>query len=241
MSETLTVDSPAADDPKALALVRQGVEQIKNGKITLSDLFGSVMGIEDPQAPSKKPPVPKTLTEAQQDAIRRLPEVYGKVIVTADRKLSPAELRALVEERQVIDTILAVIEKRKSESIREVLSNHLDHLLTDEEANLARKDSKGHFAVKQDAPVDGTGMKVQRSVSGGKPKLTIAHIEDLYAESKIDRPTYLALTKKPDLPRVLDESGLHKAIQKDPKLFFLLGSVAEPTSPTTTIKVVKDS
>jgi hypothetical protein len=40
---------------------------------------------------------------------------------------------------------------------------------------------------------------------------------------------------------VLDEDGLHKAIQKDPALFFLLGSVAEPTTPTTTIRVDPDN
>lgn len=240
-AEDQMAETPFTEDPKVLALVQQGVEQIQQGKITLSDLFQSVMDKPDPEVPDKRPEIPRPLTEDQRKALERLPDVYGKVVVTADRKLTKAELQSIVEERVVIDTLLTVLDKRKKDSIREVLSNHLDHLLTEEEAATARMDTKGHYAVKQDVPVEGTGKKVQRSVSGGKPRLTIEHVEELHAQGAIDRKTYLAITKKPDLPRVLDESGLHKAIQKDPRLFFLLGSVAEPTAPTTTIKVVNDS
>lgn len=231
---------PASEDPKTLELVRQGMEQVVKGKMDLSDLFQTVVAKEDPKVPDLKPPVPPKLTEAQKDALKRLPDVYGKTVVTAVRKLAPAQKAALVEEREVIDEVLGVLEKRKSESIREVLANHMDQILTDEEKEGARHDKKGHVALKHEDPVEGTGKKIQRSVSGGKPRLTIEHVEALHREGLVDRKTYLALTKKPDLPRVLDEEGLHKAIQKDPALFFLLGSRAEPTVPTTTIKVVDD-
>lgn len=230
-----------AKDTKALALVRDGIAKVKAGTISLSDLMGTVVGEGATEVASKKPPVPKALTEAEQKAIERLPKVYGSVIVTADRALTKKEAAALVEERAVVDTVLNVLKKRKEESLREVFANHLDNLLSKDEKQAARKDAKGHYAVKQEAPVDGTGQKIQRSVSGGKPRLDIAHIEDLYEQGKIDRKTYLAITRKPDNPRVLDEAGLHAAIQKNPALFFLMASVAQPTTPITTIKVVKDS
>lgn len=238
-----TTDSIAnlAEDPQVAALVKTGMSEIAKGKITLADLFQSVLRKPDAATPQKTPPVPPALTEKQKEALALLPEVYGKVVVTADRALRPSERAALVRERQVIDTLLAPLKKRKEESIREVLSNDFDHMLSKEEQDAARLDAKGHYAVKQEHPVEGTGLKAQRIVSGGKPRLTIEHVEALHAEGKIDRKTYLAITKKPDLPRVLDESGLHQAIQKDPRLFFLLGSVAEPTTPTTSIKVVADN
>ena len=241
ISDHLKVTPAPSSNPAVLALVAKTMEQVVAGKISLSDMFATIATIEDPQVPDKKPPVPKALTDEQMEAIKRLPEVYGTVVVTADRALTPKEQRAIVEERMVLDTLLTVLEKRKSESIREVLANHLDHVLDAEKQATARKDKVGHYAEKQDVPVDGTGMKIQRSVSGGKPNLTMAEIEALHTAGAIDRKTYLAVTKKPDLPRVLDESGLHKAIQKNPALFFLLASVAKPTLPQTTIKVVKDS
>ena len=230
-----------ADDPQIRSLVQQGMEKVREGKIRLADLFDQIAKREDPEVPDKRPPVSPSLTEKQTKALERLPQVYGRVVVTADRKLTTKELTTLVEEREIISTILTPLEKRKTETIREILSNHLDHLVPEEERPSARKDRKGHFAVKQEVSVEGTGKKVQRSVSGGKPVLSIQHIEDLHAQGQIDRKTYLAITRKPDLPRVLDEDGLHKAIQKDPRLFFLLGSVATPTNPTTTINVANDS
>lgn len=231
-----------SQDDKALALVKSGMEQVAKGKMSLSDLFQSVVARPDPAAPDLAPPAPPKLTEEQKAALTRLPDVYGKVVVTAVRKLSHKEAAALVEEREIIDTLLGPLKKRKEESIREVLANHMDLVLTDEQKAQARRDRKGHYAPRttQNEPVEGTGKKIQRSTSGGKPVLTIEHIEALHKDGRIDRPTYLKITKKPDMPRILDEDGLHRAIQKDPSLFFLLGSVAEPTTPTTSITVVPD-
>lgn len=245
MTETQSTEPLDLDDAearaKALSLVREGILKVQAGTLSLPDLLGAVLGEHSGGEVDKKPPVPKALTEEQKEALKRLPDVYGKVVVTADRKLTKQELAALVEERQIVDTLLAPLKARKDESIREVLSNHLDNVLSEEEQAAAVRDAKGHFAVKQEVSVEGMAKKVQRSVSGGKPRLDISHIEELHEQGLIDRKTYLAVTRKPDLPRVLDEVGLHAAIQKNPSLFFLLASKAEPTTPTTTIKVVKDS
>lgn len=240
VSETATPMEVLAADPQVQSLVKAGIQKVVEGKISLSDLFQTVIDRPEGAVPDLRPPVPPKLTDEQKAALERLPEVYGKVVLTSIRKLTAKEAAALVEERGVIDAIIGVLEKRKSESIREVLSNHMDMILTDEEKEQARHDAKGHWAVKHEDPVDGTGKKIQRSVSGGKPRLTVAHVNTLHEAGVIDRKTYLAITRKPDEPRVLDESGLHRAIQKDPALFFALGSVAEPTAPTTTIKVVPD-
>lgn len=250
MTETQTQSEPQqqpgtaievlAADPQVQALVRKGIQQVAEGKISLSDLFDTVIAKPEGEVPDLKPPVPPKLTESQKAAIARLPDVYGRVVLTAIRKLTPKEAASLVEERSTIDEILGVLTKRKDESIREVFANHMDLVTPEDKKEGARHDGKGHLAVKHEDPVPGTGKKIQRIVSGGKPRLTIEHVESLHEAGVIDRPTYLKITKKPDLPRVLDEDGLHKAIQKTPALFFALGSVAEPTTPTTSIKVVAD-
>jgi len=180
--------------------------------------------------------VPK-ISEEALDAIRRLPEVYGKVVPKTDRALNKTELAAIVEERQIIDTVLKVIKARKDESIRETLANHLDNVYEAPEGQRVPTDSKGHLAVKQEVEVEGAGKKVARSVSGGKPYLSIAGVEALHAEGRIDRKTYLKITKKTEVPRVLDQEGLVKAMKEDPNLGFLLAQATEHTSVTTSITV----
>ena len=64
MSETTTSAPLAIDDPKTLALVEQGITEVQRGKITLSDLFGTIMGEGDTLVEDKRPPVPKALTDA---------------------------------------------------------------------------------------------------------------------------------------------------------------------------------
>jgi hypothetical protein len=231
-----------ARDPEATALVKKGIVEIlkPRAKLTLADLFQTVLSPKT-SVVSKSPPVPQKLSEDVLDAIARLPEVFGKTIVTVDRALTNKELATIVEERQVIDKVMSVLKTRKDDSIREVLANHMDAKIPEDQREGMRTDAKGHFAPweTQEVEVEGTDMKVQRYASGGKPNLTIQAVEDLHEEGLIDRPTYLTITKKPDLPRVLDEDGLHKAIQKNPGLFFLLATKAEAAPPTTTIKVQK--
>jgi hypothetical protein len=237
MTETQSTQ-PAQPDEQSLDLVRQGMRLVSSGKTSLLDLLATTGKVVDTTQRDLKPPTVPSLTEEELEAIKRLPEVFNRIVVTTVRKLTDSEARAIVVERDTIDLVLKALTPRKEKAIRETIANHLDLLIPTEERKALPRDKAGHVAKKQDVAIEGTGKKMQRSVSGGKPNLTIDHIERLHREGRIDRKTYLAITKKPDLPRVMDETGLHKAIQKDPALFFLLAEVAEPTTPTTTIKVV---
>lgn len=230
-------------DQQSAALVKTGMDLVLKGKTTLSDLFYSITTPDSVPPIDKTPPVPMKLSEEVLAAIKRLPEVFGKVVVHTDRRLTAPELEAIVQERTTIDLVEKALKKRKEESIREVLANHMDHLVDNDPEHPTRMDRNGHYAPyeTQELSVDGTGMKVQRYATGGKPNLTIAHVEALHEAGQIDRPTYLAITKKPEVPRVLDEVGLHRAIQKNPSLFFLLATKAEATLPSTTVKVLKDN
>lgn len=245
-------DRPAdQQDPQqqVQALVKAAAAQIASGKATLADVFAAIHGVnrdnEVAAVGQRTPPPVPALTEDQITAIKRLPEVYGQVTPTTDRALNKTEAQRIVEERKTIDEVLTVLKKRKEESIRETLANHLDHLLiastTEEERDLYGTDAKGHFQIKQEVPVEGTDQKIQKTISDPKPHLSMAKVQEAHEAGLIDRPTYLAITKKPEVPRVLDEERLVKAIKKDPGLLLLLAQFTETPSKTTTIKVVKNT
>lgn len=244
MTESQT--SPEAT-PSQREVVQKAVAKIAAGKnVDLGAVWSALLGersAEVAKVGSRQVPDVVALTDEQRKALRRLPEVYGSVVPLEDRRLTEDEMEAIVVERTVIDTILAPLKKRKEESIREVLANHLDHLLEAEtpEADRPSSDPKGHYRTRQDVSVPKTGKKVQRTVTDPEPYLTAAAALRAYEDGAIDRATYLKITTKPDVPRVLDESGLTKAVKKDPSLMLALAQYTERNDPVTTIKVVNDT
>lgn len=240
MSQPTTVKASIQED-EASALATRVAAQVASGKITFAEVWGALS--EPPSAEVAKPgertaPVVKAITDQQRLALSRLPEVYGSVVPLEDRALTEEELVRIVEERETIDTILALVKTRKDDSIRETLANHLDHVLVfDEEPPV---DSKGHYQVKQEVHVEGTSKKIQKTVSNPKPVLTAEAVLDAYERGEITRETYLAITKVPDVPRVLDEAKMAKAVKKDPSLLLTLSRLAKTPAKTTTIKVVND-
>ena len=87
----------------------------------------------------------------------------------------------------------------------------------------------------------GTGKKIIRTVSGGKPKVDAPALLAACERGDITREEYLSLTSMPECPRVFDPLKASKAIKADPSLLFKLSKAATPTRPVTAIKVVKDS
>ena len=196
----------------------------------------------------KKPPVVPEITEQHLDALRRLPDLYGKVVPKSDRALTAKELAAIAEERQVIDLVLSLLDKRKSDSIRETLANHLDHVYY--KAHPGEEpptDPKGHVAVKgaseNEVLVKGTTYKVARTVSGGKKALTYSDVELLHDEGTISDEVFERITREvpaPPTPRVLDEEGLVNAMKGDPMLAYTLAQAARTTGVNTAI-TIKDA
>lgn len=196
----------------------------------------------------KKPPVVPEITEQHIEALRRLPDLYGKVVPKSDRPLTAKELAAIVEERQTIDLVLKLLGARKDDSIRETLANHLDHLYY--KAHPGEEpptDPKGHVAVKgapeNEVLVKGTTYKVARSVSGGKRALTYNDVVALKEQGTISQEQFDAITREvpaPPTPRMLDEEGLVNAMKGDPMLAYTLAQAARTTDVNTAI-TVKDA
>ncbi len=231
------------EDQKALA--KQTVTSIVTGKVKIADVWGTLTATPQPgkNTLSEAPPKPLPITDAQRKALRRIPEIYGAVSPEKNRMLTSEEAQRVVEERDTIDVILGLLKSRKDDSIREILANHLDHVLAAEKGDDVQGlpiDKKGHYQVKQEHSVLGSGKKIQKTVSSPSPTLSMAAVEQAHEDGLLDRKTYLAITRLPEVPRVLDEDGLTKAVKKDPSLLFTLAGLTTTASPTTTIKVVDD-
>ena len=181
------------------------------------------------------------LTDQHRADLKALPEVFGKVQVTEPRLLTEAETRDLVIERDTIDRLLTVLSKRKDETLRENLANHMDRLAEEEGIATEETDAKGHYFVKQDVPVEGTGRKIQRIVSEGKASVDSAMLERLHEEGVLTRQEYLSLTSPPTVKRNFDPDKARKAVLKDPALLEKIAAAVKAPRKTNTIKVANDS
>lgn len=182
-----------------------------------------------------------TLTDAHIKALSHLPEVFAKVKVTEPRRLTHDEIVTLIDERETIDTLLGVLKKRKDETLRENLAYHLDRVAEDEEivTEHVETNDAGHYLIKQDLVVDGTGKKVQAIVSEGKPVVDSARLEDLHRAGLISRADYLQITSPPAVTRVFDAEKARRAILKDPSLLAKIAQATKKPKKTLTIKVAK--
>lgn len=231
--------------------MRDRVNEALRGVATVADLdkFLDRIASAGVQRFARPPVSVPQITEQHIEALKRLPEIYGKVVPKTDRALNASELATIAEERQTIDLVLKLLEARKSDSIRETLANHLDHVyFKAHPGEEPPTDKHGHVAVKgapeNEALVKGGRWKVARTVSGGKKVLTLSEVEMLKAEGKISDEVYERITREiipPTTPvRVLDEEGLVAAMKSDPGLAYTLAQAAR-TSDTTTSITIKEA
>lgn len=234
---TTTPAVPGTDVETTVGLLRTALGQVDAGKIAFSDvLAGLLSGEVEAPAVQHKAVRAKSITDEHLVALKRLPDVYGVVDPVEPRALTAQELAQIVEEREVIDKILGLLSKRKDESIRETLANHLDESLPEEARNGAHVDGKGHYVVQQEQPVPGTGLKVQAITSDPKPRLDGAALLALYEAGDLSREDYLRVTKA---TRSFDEAKARQEFKKDPGLLLRLGLAIKKSDPTLTIKVTK--
>ncbi len=239
MSETQTTEVVANDAvvAKMLTLI-----DASKGKMTFAEALEKVLASEVKTVAARPEAVkPMPITEEQKAALARIADIYGSVAPSSARALSKDEAKAIVEERVVIDTVLGLLEARKSKSIRETIANHLDRLAEKDHDHPAdehtEKDANGHYARKQDVPVEGTSLKMQRSVTDPKASVSSALLRDLHIAGVFDRAEYLSLTSVPEVDRVFDEAKARKAIKANPGLLSKIAQATTKPAKTTTIKV----
>lgn len=237
-----TVATPVVTDEMVSRLLR--IVDDSKGKVSFAEAIDQVLtGTVKAVAVVPEAPKPVPITEEHRAALTQIAEVYGRVAPSTPRLLNASELKAIVEERAVIDTVVSLLATRKDTSIREALANHADKVaerdaLADDKTE---KDAKGHYALKQDIPVPETALKVSRSVSEPKPVVSSKMLRDLWVEGVLTREEYLSLTTVPEVDRVFDEAKSRKAIKKNPALLAKIAAATTRAPKTTTIKVAKNS
>jgi hypothetical protein len=193
--------------------------KVADGTIKLPDLW-KALAVPAPSEVVAQAPLPAVITEKQSAALAHLPEVFGKVIPTEVRALTPDEVTTLMDERLTLDEIAALAEDRKKE------------IRNDE----TPRDKEGHVltAAKIPAPEFGKVFSWELRNNGGtlNPDALLALVE----AGTIDRQVYLDMTTQ---VRVVDENKFMLQLKKHPELIDVLGDAVTETSQTGSFYVRK--
>jgi hypothetical protein len=201
-------------------------KKVADGTIKLPEVW-KALAVPAADEPVAKAPLPAVITTAQQEALANLVEVFGKVVPTEARALTPEEVSYLMEERICLDQIDKLAEARKKE-IRTTVLNHLDQD-TD-----GPKDKEGHVltAGRASSPDHGKAFSWEIAQRGGG--LDQASLLALVEDGTIDRSTYLEMTTQ---VRVVDENKVMLALKKHPELIDALGDAVTKTSQVGSLYV----
>jgi len=233
------------NDPALVALV----DKVKaGGVVSLADLLELTTAVVPvAEAPVAKVAVPRVITEAQREAMDRLPKVFGQVVPDKPRELVPVEVGALVVERQTLDDVKKMAEARLAD-ITVTVHNHLDaqyanwvetervtrtakFASTGEAAppvKVAPRDEKGHFITAGTAGVEDVAQQFSREVRHGAPSLSAVALEQLATgdpDAPLTHAEYLSMTTQ---VRVFDESKAMLAIRKKPALVRAIAMATQP-------------
>jgi hypothetical protein len=226
-------------DPESQALEavpQEALDGVNTGSITWANLAKLlVRGQPEPPAPLRpvKLPLPARITEEQILAMKRLLDIFGSVVPTVRRALEPRERAALLEERQVIDTVGGMVESRK-DGIRTSVLNHLD--VTKESNNGGRPltdtptDKDGHYLAegKDTVSVPESDSVFSWETSRFEPEINLARLKALADDpdvAEITHTDWLAMTEQ---TRVWNEAKTMAHLKKNPRLLAVLARVAEP-------------
>jgi hypothetical protein len=233
MADTAVPVAPALDKlKKTLAAAQAG-----SGTLTYEELVKALAPATLPEtyAPAE-PPSPFNLTEAQQMALARLPEVYGKVIVVERRRLVPAEIVALLEERKVLDELKRMAEKRQA-TIRTIVSIDMDlQAVASGRANGTLYDKDGHLILEGKVAAPDGQQGFVRSVRNKSAYVDEAALAAMDKAGEIPHEEYLAITEQ---KRVFNPERFMLYLKAHPDRVEALQAIVRPGSQYTDVRVGK--
>lgn len=225
-------------------LVTQAVERINAGSLTMSDLLKAL----SPHAvaegtPHTPTPAPAVITDEERRALAKVVEVFGLVSPSEKRPLLPAEVDSLIEEKQTLDTVKKMAEKRLTDGIRTVLFNHFDAQAEAEEGfdpEAVEHDKSGFLLLDGETSGTGkTGQKYTREVREGAPTLDPEALKRLADDPEVPEFThkdFLAMTRQ---VRVVDESNVMAVLKKKPNLVTAIARATKPGKKTVSLNLRK--
>jgi septum formation topological specificity factor MinE len=188
-------------------------------------------------------PAPVEITEEVAEALKALPEVFMVVQPTERRTLTPEEMLAVYEERDVLK-VLATFLKTRDEHLKTIIRHHMD--VDAEERNIAvpkatvdtatgqviveatDRTADGHYILcgperPERAHIPSTNQDWSREFRKG----TITSDESVLEDEDIPREVYLAMTRQ---RRVFDENKAQQAALDNPSMRDqILGVIAKMT------------
>jgi hypothetical protein len=230
--------------PYTSQALTDALARVESGEITLAE---AALALRESTSLSRAPrravvafTVPD-ITEGQRDDLTALPGVYGSVVPTERRTLEPAEITALMQERERIDSVLAFAKKRKEESLRETVANHFDvaYEASEDFDPETPVDPKGHYIFAEEAVAEapGTGKKFVMKASNPSPTIDSAMLEKAFENGDFSRADYLALTTVPPVARVFNQEKAQKAIKDNPALLGIIARAAKAGTPVNTLRI----
>jgi hypothetical protein len=219
-------------------LVKAAIAEVNKGNIALKDVLLALSPAQK-SAEIAVLPVPQEITEAQRAAVAKVGEVFGQVVPTERRELTPVEVSQLVEEKETLDELKKMADGRW-ENIKIAVHNHLD---LEAEKNGISKDAirsdKGHYVLggKLRGEPD-TPKQWSREVRQNSPSLSAESLKALVDDEDVDftHEDYLAATSQ---VRVLDENKLMLLLKKNPKLVIALQQAIHPGSKSASLYLRK--
>lgn len=235
--------SPETDESVEIErAVKLATEKLRNESVKWSEVVDAVAPAKpEPVAAPEHIPLPAVITDDEQAALAKLPEVYGQVVPTERRELLPDERVALLEERTVLKTIKTMVERR-SDDIRTSVFNDFD-VQAEEAGEVTEdtvRDTNGHYVLKGSTSIEGTGERFSREVRGGSPTLDTEVLRKMAEDPGVEDFThedYLAMTSQ---VRVFDEAKATLALRKNPHLLKAIRTATTRNRPTAALYVRKD-
>lgn len=223
-------------ESKALeAVPKEALDGVNTGSITWANLAKLLVRREpEPKLPARPPklPLPADINEEQVLAIKRLLEIFGKVVPSVRRALEPRERAALMEERLVIDTVGNMVESRK-DGIRTTVLNHLD--VTKESHNGGQPldgdiDKDGHYLAddKDTVSVPDSDKVFSWETSRFEPEINLAKLKALSEDDSVPEFTHADWLAMTEQTRVWDERKTMAHLKKHPALLAIIARAAEP-------------
>lgn len=222
-------------------LVKTAVEKIESGAISMSDLLKALSPTAKREVETLgETPLPAAISPDQREALEKVGKVFGAVVPDQRRMLKPAEVTALIDERQTLDEIRKMAESR-NEGIRATIFNHLDVEVEEQgAAEEAQRDAKGHYLVKGEVRgTPDTDHRFTREIRNSSPSLDASALEALAKDDEYPDFTwddYLSMTTQ---TRVMDENKVMLALKKNPHLVTAIAKATRPGGTTASMYLRK--
>lgn len=213
---------------------KQIVALLREGKTPI-EAAAAINALAVPKVDTVKAPVTPPITKDLKGALRKLPQVYGKVIVSEPTLLDDQQLLDLLQERDVIQEIINPLKKRLEDGIKHTASGHFDKKVEEQygkSASKIKKDQYGHYLVAGEQPVEGSDKKFTRELREVSPSYNSTSWRQAYDKGEITAEMYLAMTDDPSDQRPLNPAKAQAYIVDHPEA--LLALAKHGTTPGST-------